>query len=133
VWRAVEVLVAWGATPYVDQQDATLRSISTNSEKAIRLRRQIESCGRLVLIVTENSKVSHWTPWEVGLADGLHGTQKVAMFPIKMGDDDWGMREYLANYPKIEKITFRRDSRPSIAVGDPSDGKYWRFDQWLAL
>jgi hypothetical protein len=132
---AIGMLIDIGATPYVDREDHELNALRTNQRKAALLRSRINRCGRLVLLLTEHSIGSHWTPWEVGVADGLHGINRVATLPIKQirGSDEWGLREYLANYPQIREVTLKGDREPSKIVLDPGDGLYWRFKQWLVL
>jgi TIR domain len=131
---AVGLLIDLGATPYVDQSDFVLEALFTGKSKAKLLRERIKQCGRLVLLLTENSVISNWTPWEVGIADGMHGINKVATFPLRQpaGSDDWGLREYLANYPQIQEVTLQGDDVPTKAVSVPGTDKYWRFKTWLS-
>lgn len=133
---AVSLLADNGAHPYVDKADAVVSTLATPTAKASHFRERIRQCGRLVLMVTENTVLfSNWTPWEVGLADGMFGSVRVATLPVgRQGRDEaWGEKEYLALYPRVERIVFKVGLQPELGVRDPADGLCWRFNEWMSL
>lgn len=78
------VLRRHGATPYVDWDDDALEGLG-NLDRAVVLRTQIESCGRLVMLMSDEGAKSGWMPWELGLADGLHSRARAVTFPVLEG------------------------------------------------
>ncbi len=55
------------------------------------------------MLASENSKESKWVPWELGLADGYKGTNKIALFPAveETYKTAWTSWEYLGLYDRI--------------------------------
>jgi hypothetical protein len=98
----VLVLVNHGATVYVDQTDNRLPE-TPSPETAKILRSEIESCRRLVVFVTTNSKDSKWIPWELGVGDGLKTNGRVALFPAAISnyEQQWAGQEYFGLYRRI--------------------------------
>ncbi|MGJ8651594.1 MAG: hypothetical protein ACSHX4_14660 [Opitutaceae bacterium] len=96
------ILEKHGALVYTDDEDESLPSNPT-PETADILRKNIQRCPKFVLFVTKNGKDSNWIPWELGLADGIHHSPNVALFPSAENqfDQTWSEREYLGLYLRI--------------------------------
>lgn len=98
------------------------------------MRKAVASCRRLVVLVTEETATSRWLPWETGLADGVAGSEQVALLPLRpsaTASDLWLQQRYFDLYGRIEHVTLRGDSQPCWAVRNPDDGKYWRLQAWI--
>ena len=130
--RALALLEQHGATVYLDIEDVGLKSASS-ADVAGRLRRAIEQCRRLVVIVTENTQTSRWIPWEMGLADAFATPARVALLPLRpsaTASELWVKQEYFDLYARIERHTSPGEYTPSWAVRAP-DGQYWTLGAWL--
>lgn len=99
---AMEVLHNHGADVYIDEIDPAMPPY-TSEETAALLKQRIAQTSRFVLLTTENSKDSRWVPWELGIADGNKGLDKIALFPAseKTNNDNWASWEYLGLYRRI--------------------------------
>ncbi|MBP8806153.1 MAG: toll/interleukin-1 receptor domain-containing protein [Kofleriaceae bacterium] len=129
---ALALLESHGATVYLDLEDIGIRSASP--DVAQRLRKAIETCRRLVVIVTENTQTSRWIPWEVGLCDAFAGTERVALFPLRpsaSASELWIRQEYFDLYPRIERHTASYGTQTEWAVRNPN-GHYSPLAAWLS-
>lgn len=99
---AMEVLYNHGARVYIDEIDPEMPPY-TSAETAALLKQRIAQTRRFVLLTTKNSKDSRWVPWELGIADGEKGLEKIALFPASdsTNDDDWTSWEYLGLYHRV--------------------------------
>ena len=118
------------APVYLDFQDESLPRV-TSTETADSLRVAIRRCPRFVLVASSNIRDSRWTPWELGYADGVKGTAKVAILPLvpRSNEETSVEQEYLGLYPVIavEKL----DDKLQYAVRDPNDRRWWSLEVWL--
>jgi hypothetical protein len=96
------ILENHGALVYTDDEDESLPDNPTPETAAI-LKSNIKRCPKFVVFVTQNGKNSKWIPWELGLADGIHSSSQVAIFPSAENqfDQNWSEREYLGLYHRI--------------------------------
>jgi hypothetical protein len=131
---AVKILRAHGARPHVDASDETLGGESP-IQAAQTVRERIAKCGRVVVLMTDRAPRSTWTPWLVGLADGVHKRTRVALFPmLDTGNaEEWAKHECLAIYPRVELHVPSGETDPIFVVVDPADGEHWVLERWLAL
>jgi len=116
----------FGAALYVDVRDARL-SQATASAAAPVLRAEIAASLRFVVLATEESQLSGWIPWELGVADAAIGRPRIAILPMTRDgrERSWAGREYFGIYPRVHK-------RSGVwRVHDPYDEKYWPLDTWL--
>lgn len=99
---AIRVLEGHGAQVYVDEIDPEMPPY-TSEETAALLRKRIHQTSRFVLLASKNSKDSRWVPWELGIADGDKGLERLALFPASDSsyDKDWASWEYLGLYRRI--------------------------------
>lgn len=102
VTGAIRVLEGHGARVYVDEIDPAMPPY-TSCETAALLKSRIRDTRRFVLLASSNSKDSRWVPWELGIADSLKGTEKIALFPALDNGNDrtWTSWEYLGLYDRI--------------------------------
>jgi len=99
---AIRVLENHGANVYVDEIDPEMPPYTTE-ETAALLKTRIRDTSRFVLLASKNSKESKWVPWELGIADGVKGVSKIALFPASDSsyDQTWASWEYLGLYDRI--------------------------------
>ncbi len=99
---AIRVLENHGAKVYVDEIDPEMPPY-TNEKTASLLKSRIRETSRFVLLASKNSKESKWVPWELGIADGVKGTSKIALFPASDSSNEkaWASWEYLGLYDRI--------------------------------
>lgn len=99
---AIRVLEGHGAKVYIDEVDPEMPPYTTE-ETAGLLKKRIGQTKKFVLLASENSKDSRWVPWELGVADGYKGLEKIALFPAanKSHEQAWASWEYLGLYRKI--------------------------------
>ena len=103
VQPAVTFLKNQGVEVYVDWLDGEMPP-RVSGETARKLKEKIGQHDRFIVLVTEQSKDSHWVPWELGIADGEKGIPKIATFPIRSEDREFVGNEYFSIYPRIEKV-----------------------------
>ncbi len=128
----ITLINSFEATVYLDHEDDELPAVPS-LETAALLRERIDNCPRFILAASQNIRSSRWTPWEIGLADGLKGFLKIAIFPlIPDGAKYTGVeQEYLDTYPRIEHVTFKGEHQQTWVVRDPRDGACWTMEEWL--
>lgn len=99
---AVRVLEDHGAKVYIDEIDPEMPPYTTD-ETASLLKKRIGQTKRFVLLASPNSKESRWVPWELGIADGDKGIEKIALFPAADTSHEkaWASWEYLGLYRRI--------------------------------
>ncbi|EKT4450879.1 MULTISPECIES: toll/interleukin-1 receptor domain-containing protein [Pseudomonas] len=102
VMGAIEVIANHGGMPYIDEVDPEMPK-HTSEETAELLKKRITDCKRFVLLTSPNSKDSRWVPWELGVADGKKGVNRIAIFAASdyESDDSWSSWEYMGLYPRI--------------------------------
>ncbi|GGH70166.1 hypothetical protein GCM10008014_54320 [Paenibacillus silvae] len=102
VKQAVGFLAQFGQRTYVDWLDHSMPS-QTSSETAQKLKQRINRSNKFVLLATPGSIRSIWIPWELGLADGVKGLNKIAILPLVKNEGTWDEREYYGIYNYIEQ------------------------------
>jgi hypothetical protein len=129
----IALLEDCGADVRVDRKEANLLTLS-GSEAAPLVREQIQSSPKLVVALTMSIVASRWMPWEIGLADGMHGVRNVALFPLRAPNVAAVPveKEYLAMYPTIqwESLT---TGYTGYCVSNPENGQFWTLKQWLGM
>lgn len=129
---AAQVLENHGGRVYVDVGDASLCT-GDCTEIAERLRKRIGQTRRFVMLATPKSKDSLWIPWELGLADGIHGAPQVALFPSAetWHDMEWSKREYLGLYRRIVWGDYSESPDKIWMVIDHRNNEALPLEQWL--
>lgn len=94
-------LASLGISVYVDWQDGEMPETCT-AETAGKIKMKITENQRFLLLATDNSIASVWVPWELGIADGLKGKEKIAILPVKNDYGSWTGNEYIGLYPTIQ-------------------------------
>ena len=125
VLPAVTFLKSQGVQVYVDWLDGEMPP-RVSGETARKLKTKIREHDKFIALVTENSKDSHWVPWELGVADGEKGIPKIASFPIRSDDKEFTGNEYFSIYPRIENI----NSNWWVWLADPV--KIVALSSWLS-
>lgn len=134
VRKIVWILGSQGVDVYVDWLDDSMPG-KTSAETARILKEKIAEYPRFLLLSTVNSAKSSWVPWELGVADELKGTTRIAIIPLCggiYGDGSWAGREYFGLYPKVEQASagVSAFSNPTLQISFPSGGTI-SFRQWL--
>ncbi len=103
VWQLVKDL---GFRPYADWiDDPQLDRRAVTKETADLLRSRLKRCRSLLFVVSDQSAVSKWMPWELGYFDGFNG--QVGIFLIRETGEEINGQEYLDLYPKYTPDTLR--------------------------
>lgn len=128
----INFLEKYGGKVYIDKNDRDLPDY-TCAETAEILKNEINKLKRFVVLVSENSKMSKWIPWELGLSDGLKGVSPIAILPIGESSDEkeWIEQEYLGLYPRIIYRKIIGDKYEDWHVKDPRDNKCWKLKSWI--
>ena len=129
----VSLLVSHGANPYIDKGDARLPK-PPSIETATILKERINSCPKLVVFVTKNTKDSIWVPWELGIADGSKGNSNIAIFPVGENsyEKDWIEQEYLGLYQRIVKGKLQGYDNELWMVYSHWNNTASRLQDWLS-
>lgn len=96
----------YGGVVYLDIDDYELPQ-KTSEITADNLRDNIKKCGKLIVLMTKNTKNSTWVPWELGIADGLIGHNNIAILVVENDieiDKAWINREYIGLYQIITEV-----------------------------
>ncbi|GAB1348082.1 hypothetical protein MASR1M107_02930 [Ignavibacteriales bacterium] len=91
---------------YLDLFDSDL-SIHTNRDTARRIKNRIKNLNYFFLLLSNNSVLSRWVPWELGIADGNKGVDKIFIVPVEDSSGESYGNEYLQIYKRIEIATNR--------------------------
>lgn len=129
---AMRVLENHGAKVYIDEIDPEMPPY-TSSKTAALLKDRIRDTSRFVLLTSENSKESKWVPWELGIADGVKGTSKIAIFPASDApyDQTWASWEYLGLYDRIVWGKLQNYPKEVWMVLDEKKNTATELSKWL--
>jgi len=135
-WRWVQtiagILERKNAVPYVDRLDKRMITMEPTG-MGDHFRDRIEECGRLIVVLTGETRRSRWVPWELGIADGMFGPTRAAVWLVQHDPRRpwWLDQEYFARYPTIEWVHRQGDATWRWCVRRPADGRFWTLSQWL--
>ena len=127
---ATTVLENHGARVYVDEVDPAMPPY-TSEETANLLKRRIAQTARFVLLASPNSKDSRWVPWELGIADGEKGLERIALFPASDSGDGWAKWEYLGLYRRIAYGGLDGENGLVWMVLDEKRNEAVKLERWL--
>ena len=129
---ATRVLEGHGATVYTDEVDPAMPPY-TNEETANLLKQRIQQTQKFVLLASANSKESKWVPWELGIADGYKGIERIALFPAAENANDtiWASWEYLGLYHRIVWGRVQGEKDPLWMVHDWKRNTAVKLSSWL--
>lgn len=119
------------APAYADDFDKRLPKPPTTAT-AVTLKDEIKKCPRFVVLVSPNSRLSRWIPWELGLADGFKNIPPIALLPVtpEGAEEAWANEEYFNLYPRIY-CNGSSSVDDSWKVLDPRDNVAWKLSFWL--
>lgn len=127
----IRILENHGGRVYIDDKDKRIPNIVTQDTARI-LRETINSCKKMVVLVSSNTKDSNWIPWELGLGDGKKTCRDVSLFPIvEYIFDTWAKQEYLGLYDSIVWGKFRDEADNQWLVWDHSQNTAKRLRDWI--
>jgi TIR domain len=129
---ATRVLEGHGATVYIDEVDPAMPPY-TSKQTADLLKQRIKQTQKFVLLASSNSKESRWVPWELGIADGYKGLERIALFPTAENSDDtkWASWEYLGLYRRIVWGSLRGYEKPLWMVHNWKQNTATTLRSWL--
>lgn len=129
---AIQLLEGHGAQVYIDKKDPQLPPY-TNKATASGLKSRISDSDKFVLLASENSKDSRWVPWELGLADGYNGLERVAILPAveRPSEFAWTSWEYLGLYDRIVWGDLKGETDKVWMVLDARANTATKLSAWL--
>ncbi|MGH2292188.1 MULTISPECIES: toll/interleukin-1 receptor domain-containing protein [Pseudomonas] len=132
VMGAMEIIANHGGVPYIDEVDPAMPK-HTSEETADLLKSRITECKRFVLLTSPNSKDSRWVPWELGVADGKKGVNRIAIFAASDNEDDdkWSSWEYMGLYPRIVWGRLQGHPKPLWMVYEEKTNSAVTLRSWL--
>jgi hypothetical protein len=130
---AIRILEGHGATVYIDKVDPELPPY-TSEQTAATLKKRIEQTKKFVLLATKNSKESKWVPWELGIAAGKKGLDRIALFPAvdEQYDTSWTSWEYMGLYHRIVWGDLKGHEKPLWMVLDEKKNTAIPLSKWIA-
>jgi len=130
---AIRVLENHGAKVYVDEIDPQMPPYTTEQTAAL-LKDRIHQTSRFVLLASKNSRDSRWVPWELGVADGDKGLERIALFPAldESEDKSWASWEYLGLYRRVVWGDLEGYKKRLWMVLDEKKNTATPLDRWLA-
>ncbi|MDP9078858.1 MAG: toll/interleukin-1 receptor domain-containing protein [Bacteroidota bacterium] len=126
VRRITVMLRKVNANVYIDRNDSGLPP-TTGADTALRLKRQIKTSEKFILVATNNAIASKWCNWDLGHGDAYKFPDHIAIIPLAEHDGQWTGQEYLNIYPRIEESDVN-PGRYKIVYPDDSI-KY--LENWL--
>ena len=119
-----------GWNVYIDWLDESMPE-KVSAETAVKLKGKIRECNLFLFLATANScKLSRWCPWEIGIADGEKGTNRIIIVPTQDDNGHEYGSEYLGIYRKItEEYNIAKSTfSPAIVPlnGTPTFINYYR-------
>ena len=97
---AIALLRKVNVNIYVDWADDGMPK-KTSGVTAVRIKEQIKSCKKFILLATEQAITSKWCNWELGIGDVHKYIDNIALLAIKEDYSAWSGSEYLEIYPII--------------------------------
>lgn len=116
----INYLATLGISIYVDWNDTEMPRI-TNRTTANKIKEKIRENSFFLILATENSMISRWVPWEIGVADQMKIAERIAIVPVvRNGDQEFKGNEYLALYRciKLENYVIKMFEASSTASSD---------------
>lgn len=124
--KAIVFLRNAGVRVYIDSLDSSLPPF-TNAETAKRIKDQIKTNKKFILLATNNAILSRWCNWELGFGDAHKYIDNIALFPLADTSSNWVGNEYLKIYPRIEESNYTLEYMKVIFP----DGKEISLADWL--
>lgn len=121
----INLLAGQGVLVYVDWMDDGMPEV-TCPETAARIKVAIGANDRFVLLATDQSLASRWVPWELGCADGVKTSRRMAILPITRPPHAFVGNEYLGIYPRM---IVADDGRIAVFPAGQTAGV--TLDSWL--
>tara|TARA_R110002167_G_scaffold73931_1_gene207152 strand:+ start:73 stop:639 length:567 start_codon:yes stop_codon:yes gene_type:complete len=114
---------------YIDWLDDSLAYPPSNIT-ANKIKKMIKENRKFILLATNDSIISKWCNWELGLGDADKYINHIALFPVADNSGEWLGNEYLQIYPYIDKTykPLRYDNSYNVIY---PDGKKVDFVKWL--
>ena len=106
---------------YLDFEDALLDHNEVSENTAKRLASIIEKCKSIIYIHSQNSKLSKWCPWELGLGQGLK--KPISILELVDDEKSFVKQAYLEVYPTIERKKIKGKDEYIFWVYDRKNNK----------
>jgi len=85
---------------YIDWLDKSLPE-QTDRNTAEAIKSKIYETNHFLFLATYHGLRSKWCNWELGIADSLKNSKKLAILPIETKSGNWSGNEYLCLYPEM--------------------------------
>lgn len=90
---------------YVDWiDDPELDRSNINEKTATRLQLRMQHSDKLYFVISKNSSISRWMPWELGYFNGRKGQENIFIYPIIDNEDEEVFKFIGQEYLKLYKI-----------------------------
>jgi len=126
--------IEFNAKVFVDRKDANLSGIPS-TEAAPYLKENIIKIPKFVIMMSPDTYSSKWIPWELGLADGSKGYDKIALYFVNQDGTDniASKQEYFGLYPQMWFGRMEGQVVDTWNVYDTRDKSSWYLKDWIAL
>ena len=124
--KVISLLESYNVDVYLDWQDEEM-PVQTSGETASKIKKQILSNKKFILLATKAAIESKWCNWELGYGDAIKYFDHIAIMPIAENGGPWPGNEYLQIYPIIK--TEYQYSTGSYYV--EFNGKKTDLKEWL--
>lgn len=108
---------------YIDWEDTTMPE-QPNKDTAKKIKDKIIECHVFMFLVTHNSVLSRWCPWEIGYADGEKPYEQLLVVPTVDDQGKFHGNEYLQLYKRL----IISDHQQKVAVFDPGQERGSLFE-----
>jgi len=123
----INYLATLGIAIYVDWNDTDMPRI-TNQITANKIKDKIRENSFFLILATDNAMISRWVPWEIGVADQMKTSERMAMIPVvHSSDTEFKGNEYLKLYRCIRLYNINQIKIFEAA----SDYQYSNVTDWL--
>lgn len=92
-----EAYVDWIDDPELDRSDISEKT-------ATRLQIRMQNSDKLYFVISKNSSVSKWMPWELGYFNGRKGKENILIYPIIDNEEEEVFNFIGQEYLKLYKI-----------------------------
>lgn len=116
---------------YIDWLDKSLPE-HTDRNTASAIKSKIHETNHFLFLATYHGLRSKWCNWELGIADSIKSTKKLAILPIETKSGNWSGNEYLHLYPEMKFESENLDNLTTEKIKiHQLDGEIVSFEEWL--
>ncbi len=113
---------------YIDWEDEGMPD-RPNQITAQQIKNKIFECHIFMFLVTQNSVVSRWCPWEIGFADGKKSYNQILVVPTIDDRGTYYGNEYLQIYYRLELP----DNIANLSIFAPGQNRGSLFEDFVKI